>query len=227
MQRFLTASFVLPLVGLLVAGIAALGVAYALKDGGSTTTELVVESCELGVDPDCKLRDGVHEHADFAVFIRGEQFDFSEGDFLSIEGEDHHPYLHIHPPRYTVVHVHLSRSTWAEFFESIGIEFKDGTLQGVEDATTCMTFPGEEPLCNTETERWRFFRNGVEVDGMAFTEVQDMERVLITYGASEDEIAEQIAAVSDESCISSGFCEERRLPGEEEPCSSTDSQCTG
>jgi hypothetical protein len=228
MRRLLDPRITFPVIVLLLGLLIAGGVAYAMKDGGSTT-ELVVESCSTVDDPNCKLRQPVHLHADFALFIRGEQFDFNQPEFVADEsgGADHHPYLHIHPERFTVVHVHLSGSTWGEFFASLGFELEDPTIVGVEAADTCLGMPDGTRYCSNETERLRFFRNGVEVDGIALSDISDVERVLITYGSeSDEEIQEQIAAVTDEACIPSGLCREREVPGEVENCAGAGS-CTG
>ena len=228
MNRLLSPRVTVPAIALLLGLLVALGAAYAMKDGGSGT-ELVVESCSTLDDPNCKLRQGVHWHADFALFIRGEQFDFNQPQFLADEdsGEDHHPYLHIHPERYTVVHVHLSGSTWSEFFESLGFSLTDPTLVGVEEAQTCLTMPDGTQYCSDGDERLRFFRNGVEVDGIGLSEITDLDRVLITYGSeSDEEIQDQIAQVTDQACIPSGLCREREVPGEVEECTGAGT-CTG
>ena len=187
MKRLLSPRVTVPVIVLLAGLLVAAGAAYAMKDGGGT--ELVIESCNTADDPNCNLRQGVHWHSDFALYVRGEQFDFNQPQFVSVEGsgEDHHPFLHIHPERYTVVHVHLSGSTWSEFFATLGFELKDPTLAGIEESTTCLTMPGGEKLCNNETEKLRFFRNGVEVDGIGLSDITDMDRVLITYGSENDE----------------------------------------
>jgi hypothetical protein len=219
MRRFFAPQFTLPVIVLLVAGIAGVAAVLAAKDTVNRT-DLVIQSCNSAEDPNCTLRQPTHEHADFALFIRGERFDFNQPEFLTEEGESpDHPFLHIHPERYSVVHVHMSGSTWAEFLEALGFKLTDPTLVGTEAAQTCMSIPDDGELCNTDAEQWRFFRNGVEVDGLAYTEIQDLERVLVTYGElSEDEIEEQLAAVSDQSCILSGYCKDREIPGETETC---------
>jgi len=212
--------YTLPAIVVLLGALIGVSVAAATRDGGSVT-ELVIESCNTQDDPNCKLRAPAHYHADFAVFIRGEQVDFNRPEWVVDENADgdHHPYLHIHPERYTVVHVHLSGSTWAEFFETLGFKLTDPTLAGVDEADTCLVTPEGERLCSNGQERLRFFRNGVEVDGIALTEIHDLERVLITYGSeSDEEIAAQLAAVTDQSCIVGGYCKAREIPGEEEQC---------
>ncbi|MGD9934631.1 MAG: hypothetical protein AB7T37_13070 [Dehalococcoidia bacterium] len=221
MKSVLTPRVTLPLIVLLIVGLAGTSAALALRDDGAN---FVVESCTTTDDPGCKLRQAVHEHADFALFIDGRQYDFNQPDMVSEEGEsanDVHPYLHIHPPRFTVVHVHLSASTWEEFFDSLGFTLKDATISGVERSGACLTMPeGVKHCAGDGGKTLRFFRNGVEVDGIAANEIQDMERVLITYGGeSEEQIQQQLAAVTDQACVPGGWCLDRAVPGEVEACS--------
>jgi hypothetical protein len=221
LKRLIGPRFTLPAIAVLVAAVASVSAVAATRDGGSTPTPLVIQSCNTQDDPNCRLRQPAHMHADFAVFIRGEQVDFNRPEWVTDErsGGDHHPYLHIHPERYTVVHVHLSGSTWSEFFASLGFKLVDPSLAGIEEAETCLTFPDGASYCSNEREKLRFFRNGVEVDGIALTDIADLERVLITYGdLSDEEVAAQLAAVTDESCILSGWCKAREIPGEVEQC---------
>lgn len=220
MQRLLSPRLTLPLIVLLAAGVIGTSAALAMRDSGPSFT---VQSCNSTEDPNCTLRQAIHEHADFALFIDGEQYSFNQPAMVSEEGEDAdrvHPYLHIHPPRYTVVHVHLSASTWEEFFDSLGFTLKDATISGVERDQACLEMPDGAKHCAGAGKTLRFFRNGVEVDGIAATEIQDMERVLITFGnASGEEIARQLAAVTDQACVPGGWCLDRAVPGEVEACS--------
>lgn len=221
MRSVLTPRVTLPLIVLLIVGLVGTSAALALRDDGP---RYVVQSCSTTNDPGCKLRQPIHEHADFALFIDGQQYDFNQPAMVSEEGEsanDVHPYLHIHPPRYTVVHVHLSASTWEEFFDSLGFTLKDATISGVDRESACLAMPEGVKHCAGEGgKRLRFFRNGVEVDGIAANEIQDMERILITYGnESDDEVQQQLTAVTDQACIPGGWCLDRAVPGEVEACS--------
>jgi hypothetical protein len=225
MNAFMAPKVTLPVIVLLIAAVAGVSGVLALRDSGPT--ELVIESCSTATDPNCKLRVPAHIHADFALFIDGEQFDFSMPEFVEEEDEGAHPYIHIHPERFTVIHVHLSGTTWTEVFESLGFGLKDPTLAGVEEATTCLAMPDGEELCNGTEKQLRFFINDTEVDGIGLLDVQHLSRVLITYGdSSDEEIEQQLSAVTDQSCIVSGLCKEREIPGEVEPCSGVGA-CTG
>ena len=175
-------------------------------------------TCEPG--PDCQARVPVHWHADYAVFIEGEQVLFDDEDYFSTEDEVVNASVHIHKPRTSVVHVHRSLTTWREFFESLDFELTDGTtLAGQQGAPTCLTLPDGDEHCQDGESTFKFIVNGVQVDGVADTEIADIDRVLISYGPEtiEEVMRDQWPQVSDEACIPSGRCLERGSP-EDEPC---------
>ena len=63
--------------------------------------------------------------------------------------------------------------------------------------------------------------NGVRVDSLAFQDITDVDRALISFGPkSDEELWAQYAAVTDEACILSRLCEERIPEGglPEEAC---------
>ena len=166
-------------------------------------------------------RQALHEHADFALFIRGEQFDFGQPQFLSTEEVERDPDVHIHDPRHTVVHVHREQTTWDQFFRSLGFELTDPSFPGNDAARTCLKMPDGERLCGTDTETWKFYVNDVKVDGIANTFISDIDRVVLSYGdESEEEVLAQVAQVSNEACIVSERCFDRIPPGGNptEPC---------
>lgn len=164
------------------------------------------------------LRQPVHWHADFALFIRGQQFDFERPEFVSKEGEEKNPWVHIHEPRYSVVHAHREQTTWDEFLTSIGFKLTDSSI----------TLPSGEKLESTETESLKFFVNGVRIDTLMFQDVLDLNQVLITFGPETDEdvLTSQWPQVSDEACIPSGLCLDRGEPADE-PCGKGSETCTG
>lgn len=165
-----------------------------------------------------QLRQPVHWHADFTLFIRGERFDFNRPQFVSKEGEEKNPWVHVHEPRYTVVHVHREQTTWDEFLTSIGFKITD----------TSLTLPSGERLENSDTETLKFYVNGVRIDTLMFQDILDLNQVLISFGAEADDevLSTQWPAVTDEACIPSGLCRDRGRP-EDEPCGKGSGTCTG
>ncbi len=209
----------MPIVGILSLAVIALAVMLVLnlggddagaEGGGSTTT--------TGVRPP------VHLHADFALVIRGQKFDFNQEQFLSeAEGRELSANVHIHAPRTDVVHVHTAFVTWDEFLRSVGFKLDDPSFPGITAERTCMTLPSGEKLCNSATETWKFIANGIQVDGLSNVQVGDLNRVLFSYGPeSFDQVMkEQWTRVTDQACIPSELCASR-IPADEPP-----EQCSG
>ncbi len=205
----------IPLVTGLAVAVAVLGGLLAWRWNGDTSGQ---EGAGLGwaaTGP----RAPTHEHADFALVIRGERFDFSDPRFLSdTEGKELSEHVHIHAPRFTVVHVHSTLVTWDEFFRSLGFKLTDPSYPGVTPERTCLELPSGEKLCTTATERWSFIANGVPVDGLATVNIGDLDRVLFSYGPEtpEEVLAKYWGLVTDQACIPSELCR-ARIPADEPP----------
>jgi hypothetical protein len=186
-----------------------------------------VVTCEIGTEG-CNARVAVHWHADFALFIEGEKYDFDQEEFFSTEDEVLNANVHIHAPRINVVHVHRSLTTWDEFLRSLGFELTDKTtIAGQAGAPLTLKLPDGEELREENGNTFKFMVNEVKVDGVAVAEIGDLERVLISYGPEtfEEVEREQWPQVTDEACIPSGRCLERGDPGPE-PCGAFDTSCS-
>lgn len=201
----------IPGVTLLMGAVVALAVLLVVNSGESAPVEVF---CEPGT-PGCELRQSVHWHADFALYIRGERYDFNQERFFSTTEKELSENVHLHEPwdANVGVHVHVHRegTTWWEFFDSLGFELTD----------QCITPPEGEQLCNSETERLSFILNGVRVDTLAFEDITNIDRALISFGSETGEqLQQQYAEVTDEACILSGLCNERLPEGglPEEAC---------
>ncbi len=158
-----------------------------------------------------ELRQEVHWHADFVVFIEGAQIVFNSGEYVTTEDFTVAEYVHIHEPYYSVVHVHREQTTWSEFFETLGWEL----------SATCLIFD-QKKYCSNEEKSLIFYVNDVQVDSITFLEISDLQRVLISYGnLSKKELSQQLEIVGKESCILSELCLDRvpETDGYPEPCS--------
>jgi hypothetical protein len=202
-----------PVTGLLVIAIGVL-IAFVVlgtfDDGPSAATAALQNNA------------ATHQHADFAVFIRGVQFDFNKPQFLSGEGDELDPYVHIHSPRPTVVHVHKLGVTWDYFLHSLGFKLDDPSFKAVTADRTTLTMPDGTVLKQSATETFKFYMNGVKVDGVSNTDIHDLDRVLISFGSESeaDVVANQLSKVTDQACIPSERCTDR-IPANEPP-----EQCT-
>lgn len=154
-----------------------------------------------------------HEHADIAVFIDGQRLDLSQVRYMTTKPcglADAHrtgdipldEKVHLHDGNGNVIHVHYPGVTYAEFFTSIGMEFRDSYFRDAD---------GKE-YANSDTRLFRYFLNGSEVPDIATHQIHDLDRVLISYGRTVRELPSinaELAAVSDEACIASGSCPSR------------------
>lgn len=203
------------LAGLVAINIGLVAINFWTGDDGPSDT-----SSQPLLAPDGTLRQPVHWHADFAVVVNGEQFDFNRPGFISKEGEEKNPWVHIHEPRPTVVHVHREQTTWDEFLGSLGFRLTD----------TKLTLPDGRVFTTGEGGTLKFFVNGVKVDILAFEYISDLSQVLISFGPETEEQvrASQVPLVTDQACIPSELCLDR-MPAEpeKEPCSRSGDSCTG
>ncbi len=207
--------------GVLLIAAVTLGVLLALGVNGASGQTFTTVTCQIGT-PGCEARQPTHEHADFAVFINGKQFNFDQPQFLSTDTHDLSASAHLHAPRYTVVHVHKTNTSWGEFFTSLGFKLVDPSLLGTTADKTCLTMPDKTQYCQNATDTFKFYVNGVKVDGVTDTNIHDLDRVLISYGpeTAAQVVATQLPKVTDQACIPSDRCKSR-IPANEPP-----EQCT-
>jgi hypothetical protein len=216
----------IPIGGVLGVAVVVLAVLIAFGVNGDGGPRTVVKSCQIG-EPGCELRRPIHQHADFALFIRGKRYDFHQDRFVSRTGKELGFTSHIHDPRYTVVHVHMSGTTWDEFFRSMGFELADPTVPGIKPESSCLKTPDGEKLCAGGQESFKFMVNGVAIDGIAFRDIHDLDRLLISFGGeNEEQVKQQYLQVSDEACIPSELCK-ARIPVNEPPeqCTQSNNSC--
>ena len=129
-RAWLAPKILLTALGIVAAAAIGLGAVLALGlTAGDSGQPLTIVSCQGG-SPGCLLRQPVHEHANFALVIRGAAYNFNQSRFLSTEGNDRSALAHLHEPRFDVAHIHRSGTTWDEFFRSLGFELTDSTSRG-------------------------------------------------------------------------------------------------
>ena len=86
-------------------------------------------------------------------------------------------------PRTTVVHVHKQGVTWDMFFTSLGFTLDDPSFAAITPAQTSLKLPDGTVLKTSPTETFKFYVNGVKVDGVASYSIHDLDRVLISFGS--------------------------------------------
>ncbi len=195
---------------------------------------LVLTACLFTRDPhQVQNPDPNHIHVDFAVWINGMKWDFSDAKYMSEapaaegplsffpkafahagEEEELHEdlslienpkrkYLHLHDGNGNVIHSHKPGQTLAQFFESID------WLLGHD----CVVADTGQSYCSTaEGKRWRMFVNGAEVSYKPDIALVDLDQVLLTYGSDDAAIAKQLEQLTGDACLYSQRCPWRGEP---------------
>jgi hypothetical protein len=130
-----------------------------------------------------------HWHANFAVYIDGEQKDFGTDGYMEetsrcnvttdVRAEDR---IHLHDNKWSLVHVHMVASTWGDLFSNLSWGIGNSYL--ADPAGKIYTASGENHLY--------FFVNGTPIMYPANEIVKSTDRLLVWYGTgSEKEIQER------------------------------------
>lgn len=177
-----------------------------------------------------QIPDEFHEHADFAVFLNGEQYSFARPEFMTdtacgitlqthgilvaqahgSEGEEegsmgyYENNVHLHDMIGSTVHVHQEGITWHNFFDSLGLTFDDNLFidhQGNEYRTD-------------DKNGFMFFVNGAQVDTLENRDIRNFDEVLISYGPltrTVNDLYDEMGHVTNRACEQSGGCEHRGI----------------
>lgn len=144
------------------------------------------------------LGEKVHEHADFAVYLNGEKFDFTKAKYQSSDTNPLDPDAHLHDGNGDVTHKHRKGITLGYFFDTLNMKFDN----------QCFATDDDKQYCSTADKKLRMFVNGKENTAFGNYEFTDLDRILITYG-DETGVADQITSISDDACLYSEKCPER------------------
>ena len=136
--------------------------------------------------------DSAHEHADFLMYINGRQIDFTKEEY-----QERHTLVHLETPDVSpfVIHTHATGITYGMFFETVGINLGD-----------CLVI-NEKEFCDGNGRSIKYYVNGKIVPDLAHTEINDLDKMLISYGAeSVTEIQLQLNSIGNHACEQSGKC---------------------
>lgn len=183
---------VLPLVlGVVLALGVLFALDYAFQEPIPGAPDIVIEN-----------PDAFHIHSDFAVFVNNKRMDFAQEKYMTSTDacqhadEDDHA-LHLHNLNGNVAHAHTPDKTWVDFFDSIGFKLEP----------TQLTFDDGVVYKNSDSSVWRFYVNGSELTDLQNHVIQDLDKVLITYGNTTEEIIQsQLNSITNEACIFSKKC---------------------
>lgn len=160
------------------------------------------------------LGEKVHEHADFAVYLEGKKFDFTQAKYQDSKTNPLDANAHLHDGNGEVTHKHRKGVTLGYFFNTLGMKLDNQCL---------ITDDGKE-YCNTKDKTLKMYVNGKENTMFGTYEFTDMDRILITYGDMAG-VADQISSISDDACLYSEKCPERGTPPTENCVGGLGSEC--
>ncbi|QUC65490.1 protein-disulfide isomerase [Nitrosopumilus sp. K4] len=128
-----------------------------------------------------------HSHAAILVKIFGDKFDFSapayqiKSSWIHFEGRDG-----------TTVHKHATGVTLGYLFETLGL--------GLDDQ--CFIFQDGREFCTNEDYSLKFYVNGEQLPDIRPLEIQEGDRILISYGAeTPEEIEGQLLELENQEII--------------------------
>lgn len=152
--------------------------------------------------------DSSHTHADLAIWIEGKKVDLSDKKYMQSEesgdsAKEENP--HLHDGVGHVIHRHKPGQSIGGFLGAIGIA---STRQ-------CVTLGKKAPACNQEGKQWQMFVNGTERPFDPSYVFTDIDSILLTFGATAEQVQEQLRMRTDDACLYSRTCPERGEPPEE------------
>lgn len=135
----------------------------------------------------------VHYHANFAVYVDGQQEQFSNPLLYEEVSEcsistDEKPgeRAHLHENVKDVVHVEDDAVTWGNFFQNVNWNISSDYI----DNSGLL-------LVNNETQRVTYILNGEQVSNITNKVIGDKDRLLVSYGsATKDELNKQFETVA-------------------------------
>ena len=128
-----------------------------------------------------------HSHAAISVKIFGDEFDFSSPSY-----QIKSPYIHFEGRDGSTVHKHATGVTLGYLFDSLNLIVDD----------QCFIFQDGRSFCDNEDYSIKFFVNNMEVDDIRPVEIQEDDRILISYGGeTAEEIKEQLEKVNNQIIV--------------------------
>jgi len=118
-----------------------------------------------------------HAHAGILVKIFGDTFGF-DGAAYQIKSQ----WIHFEGNDGTTIHKHATGVTLGFLFDTLGL--------GLDDQ--CFVFKDGKSFCTTEDYSMKFFINDEPVDDIRDYEITEDDKILISYGADEEELESQL-----------------------------------
>ena len=136
-----------------------------------------------GGPPDAGAIGSAHDHTAILVEIFGDRFDFSlpsyqlKSSWIHFEGNDG-----------STIHKHATGVKMGYLFDTLGINVDD----------ECFEFQNTRKFCTDEEYKLIFVINGEEVDDIREHEPMENDRILISYGATQEELDSQMLRLENQ-----------------------------
>jgi len=162
--------------------------------------ELCMSSGQIQCNMDPKSTIGVlgsqHIHADWKIFINGEELDesFVESlamDMSKMDSPVTSNFIHLDKGTTTpektgdVLHMHATGVPLWVFFKSVGMEF----------SKDCLSFDGKK-FCNGATNTLKFYANGKPNEKWENYVFNDLDKILVSYG-NESDLIQQLNSITN------------------------------
>ena len=160
-----------------------------------------------------------HTHADLAMWVEGQKIDLSAGKYM-LDEESADPEKetnpHLHDGNGLVIHRHKSGQSIGEFLKAINITATE----------QCITLDSGTSACTQGEKRWQMFVNGTQQPFDLSYVFNDLDQILLTYGADKKQVTTQLQSLSDDACLYSQTCPERGKPPVENCVADPEVPCT-
>lgn len=151
----------------------------------------------------------VHDHADFKLYLNGNEYNFSQEKYMSSKNKTISNFIHLHDLEGNVIHKHAKGITLGFFFNTIKMKFN----------STCFILDNEKSYCNQEDKTLKLYVNGIRNYKYENYEFKDLDKIIINYGNDSNKVInKQINSVSNKACIYSEKCPELGKPPAEASC---------
>lgn len=137
-----------------------------------------------------------HYHANFAVYINGQQLKFEDPanyqEVVScIKDDETNPLhrAHMHDGIYDVIHVHADAVTWNQFFENLNMTTDPTYLRIKNDS-----------FINNSPSKATYILNGKKIVSLSGLVISSRDKLLINYGPDDDNvITQRYEAITDKA----------------------------
>ncbi len=168
-------------------------------DSCGMPVEMCMDSGQLQCNMDSKstigVLDSAHIHADWKIYVNGKAVDLSDKAHMERmrAGLPVSSFIHVDSgspaPEKTgdLLHMHATGVPLWIFFESVGMKLDKN----------CLLFEDGEKYCNDGKNSLKFYVNGKSNEQYGQYVFNDLDKILISYGAAGEDLKAQLASLTD------------------------------